>query len=389
MDFKLNSEQQMLRDSVRRYLERSYDFETRLAALKGRVAGSGGHWQAFAEAGWLAAALPEEYGGLSGSIIDTALIAEEFGRALVVEPYAACAVAGAQTVLAAGREDQRVRWMPALADGSRRVALAYSEPQSRGLPGPIATRAVRASGGFRLNGLKTLVMGGVEADGFIVSALLDEPGQHPSAQTLFLVDADRVRSTCRPLRLHDGSRACELELDEVFVDEGAVLGETGRGLAALRAGLSAGMAALSAELVGVMERALEITAEYLKTRSQFGVRIGSFQSLQHRMADMATELEVARSMLYSLLAAMSSEDVDTRWIAACRTKALVARSARWVCGQAIQLHGGIGMTEEYAVGHHFKRAVVADLAFGAADRLDAHVAESRVRPSTAAAAARA
>jgi len=267
--------------------------------------------------------------------------------------------------------------MPSIAEGNRRVALAYSETQSRGLPEPIVTRAIRVQGGYALSGRKTLVLGGGNADAFIVSAIVEEPTQTSSAQTLFLIDAERVRSNCRSLLLHDGSWACELELAAVFVENAAVIGEVRQGLPALRAGLSVGMVAASSELVGVMERAIEITAEYLHIRNQFGVKIGSFQSLQHRMADMATELEVSRSMLYSLLAVMGEESPELRWTTACRTKALIARSAKWVCGQAIQLHGGIGMTEEYAVGHYFKRATVAEIVLGTSDLLDFHVSEGR------------
>ncbi len=378
MDFTLTPEQQLLQDSVRRYVDKAYAFEARAtSATSAASAASAAHWQAFADNGWLAAALPEGHGGSGGSVVETALIAHELGRGLVLEPYLGCAVMAAQTLLAGGSAAQHDRWLPLLADGSVRLALAHSEPGNRGMPLPVSTQARPADGGYRLDGHKSLVLSGGLAQHYIVSARMT--GAPAAEVSLFLVDAAAPRLRREPVSLHDGSRAEALVLDDVRVAADAVLGESGRGLPALRSGLAHGIVALGAELVGAMEKVIEVTAGYLKTRTQFGVTIGSFQALQHRMADMAAEMEMARSMLYAALAAMASGDErvrdptrdPTRDHTLSAAKALIGRAARLVCAQAIQLHGGIGMTEEYLVGHYFKRAVVGELLLGSSDRHEA------------------
>ncbi|MFL9868925.1 acyl-CoA dehydrogenase family protein [Paraburkholderia fungorum] len=371
MNFNLNSEQQMLQDSVRRFVERDYGFEARRALLVSGSTRNTARWTTFAENGWLAAALPEAYGGLGGTVIDTVLIAQAFGRGLVVEPYVGCAVLGAQTIAAAGTPEQCERLLPALADGTRRIALAYGEAHSRGLPERSQMRAERVGGNYRLHGRKTLVAGGADADGFVVSAVTQDDG----GLTLFLVDAGTPGLTRAALPLHDGSWAAELTLEGVLLPAQAVLGEPGQGLPALQQALGHGTATLCAELVGGMERAIEITADYLKVRKQFGVPIGSFQALQHRLADMAAELEIARSMLYALLASIMNDEAGRRDYVVSQAKSLIGRAAKFVCGQAIQLHGGIGVTEEYQIGHYFKRAIVADALLGGSDRHDARCAD--------------
>ncbi|AQV98669.1 acyl-CoA dehydrogenase [Cupriavidus necator] len=367
MNFNLTDEQRLLQDSVRRFAEKDYDFAARSARVKSGEPCSRRHWATFAENGWLAAALPESAGGLGGTIIDTVLIAGELGRGLVVEPYLGSAVLAAQTLVAAATPDQLETLLPALADGSRRFALAYSEASSRGQPEPVATRAEPARGGFTLHGTKTLVLGGSDADAFIVSAMLTGEAGEGALCSLFLVPADAEGVDCISLPLHDGSWAAEVRFNGAFVPADGLLGEAGNAPAALSHGLAHAIAALCAELVGGMEKTIEITAAYLKVRKQFGVPIGSFQALQHRMADMAAELEVARSMLYALLASIENDGAQALARTVSQAKALVGRAARYVCGQGIQLHGGIGMTEEYTVGHYFKRAVVADVLFGNAD----------------------
>ena len=371
MNFNLDSEQQLLQDSVHRFVERAYGFDARAALLAAGQGGSAANWSTFAESGWLAAALPEAHGGLGGSATDTALIAQQLGRGLVIEPYLGCAVLAPQTMAATGTGTQQARVLPSVADGSKWLALAYSELPARGDPAVVHTVATPSSGGYVLNGRKTLVLGAQDADWFIASAKI-APGDE--GISLFLVDSRATGLSVQALRLHDGSLAADVLLQDVRVAQDDLLGAPGAGLPALRHGLAHGIAALCAELVGGMERAIELTAEYLKTRHQFGVAIGSFQALQHRMVDMAAELELARSMLYALLAALQNEEPALQQHRASQAKAFVGRAARYVCGQAIQLHGGIGMTEEYAVGHYFKRAVVAEILFGTADFHDARCA---------------
>jgi alkylation response protein AidB-like acyl-CoA dehydrogenase len=348
MDFTPSAEQQMLSDSVARFIEKDYPFEARMELVRARQGGSGCNWRAFAENGWLSAAVPEDVGGIGGSAIETAIICQQFGRGLVIEPYLGSAIFAMQTLIAAASTAQRDAWLPSLLGGARRLAVAYSEPASRGLPGIVATRATDG----RLHGRKTLVLGGAGADALIVSA-------HDKGEIqLFLVGVDQPSVTVTPVILHDGSLAAEVILD------GAEAQRTPGRLPALEQGLAHALLGLCADLVGAMEKSIELTAAYLRTRHQFGVPIASFQSLQHRMADMTAEMELARSMLFAALNSFENDNVRARRETLSAAKALITTSARNVCGQAIQLHGGIGMTEECSVGHFFKRAVVADALFG-------------------------
>lgn len=367
MHFDLTPEQQLLQDSVRRYIGKACAFDPRVMRQQSTALAGPDHWRHFADSGWLAAALPEAYGGLGGGPIDTSLIAQEFGRGLVSEPYLGCAVMAAQTLLAGGTAAQKQRWLPLLADGTVRIALAYSESGSRGMPLPLVTAARPTERGFALSGHKSLVLSGGLAQHYIVSARVD--GDDEERLTLFFVPAAAEGLRRRTIALHDGSLAEALTFDGVSVMPDAVLGQCGRGLMALQTGIEQGIVALCAELVGAMEVVLELTATYLKTRQQFGVAIGSFQALQHRMADMAAELELARSMLFAALAALEGEpDAAVRRRTLSAAKALVGRAAKAVCGQGIQLHGGIGMTEEHSIGHYFKRAIVAELQLGSIDQ---------------------
>lgn len=366
MNFTLDTEQLQLQDSVRRFIEKAYNFHARTEMTAAGHTGGGPMWQRFADQGWLAVALPEACGGLGGSVLDTALIAQEFGRGLVIEPWLGCAVLAAQTLVAGADPAQQVALLPSLADGSRRIALAYSEANSRGDPAQATLQAVSADGGYRLHGSKTVVLGAVGADALIVSAqIADEAaGASPAGITLFLVEADRSGLAQQPLPLHDGRWAAEVRFDDVHVPATAMLGRPGGGLPALRHGLAHATAALCAELVGVMEKAIDITAEYMKVRCQFGAPIGSFQALQHRLADMAADLEVSRSMLYVLLASIQQDNAGARDLTVSQAKSLIGRSAKTVCAQAIQLHGAIGMTKECPVGHYYRYAVVGDILFG-------------------------
>jgi alkylation response protein AidB-like acyl-CoA dehydrogenase len=261
------------------------------------------------------------------------------------------------------------------------MALAWCEAASNGNPAIVETEARPSGDGYVLTGQKSLVLGARGSSAYIVSARVRESGKSGQL-ALFVVDARAPGLTERPYLLHDGSSASTLDFAQVRVQTDARLGPQGDGLPALRHGLAHAVAALSAELVGGMERAIEMTADYLKVRRQFGVPIGTFQALQHRIADMSAEMEVARSMLYALLASIENDDAARRDHTVSMAKALIGRAAKYVCGQAIQLHGGIGMTEEYAVGHYYKRAVVADLLFGNSDSHDAVSAAALQRALT-------
>ncbi|WP_322045008.1 acyl-CoA dehydrogenase family protein [Paraburkholderia sp. J67] len=382
MNFTLLAEQQMLQDSVRRFVTKACGFEARAAQIKQGQHACARNWAAFADNGWLAAALPEAYGGLGGSVLDNVLIGFELGRGLVIDPFAGQAVLAAQTLAASATDAQKETLLPHLADGTLRIALAYSEPEARGNPAVVRTRATPQAGGYALRGHKTLVLGAPGAQRLLVSACVDGVGNAPGSIALFLVDPGSARLTQRALPLHDGSWAADITLDGVQVGADARIGYGGDSLPALRQGLAHAIAVQCAELVGAMEAAIDITSDYLKVRKQFGVPIGSFQALQHRMADMAAEMELARSMLFALLAAFEARDAGDAaalQLSASAAKAFVCRAAKKVCGEAIQLHGGIGMTEECVIGHYFKRAIVADLVFGSSDQHETVCADALQR----------
>ncbi|QBQ99345.1 acyl-CoA dehydrogenase family protein [Paraburkholderia pallida] len=379
MNFNLNAEQQMLQDSVRRFVTKACSFEMRAAQVQSGRDACARNWGLFADNGWLAAALPDAYGGLGGSVLDNVLIGLELGRGLVTDPFVGLGVLAVQTLAACATDAQKQALLPRLADGTLRIALAFSEPDARGNPARVKTRAAPNADGYALHGHKTLVVGAPAADMLLVSAFIDGVGADPGRMALFLVEAGSAGLAQRALPLHDGTWAADVQLNGVQVSADARIGYGGDCLPALRHGLAHAVAVQGAELIGVMEAAIEATSEYLKVRKQFGVPIGSFQSLQHRMADMAAEMELARSMLFALLAAFEAGDETALQYAVSACKAFVCRAAKNVCGQAIQLHGGIGMTEECVIGHYFKRAVVAELVLGSSDQHEAACAAALER----------
>lgn len=370
MQFTFSDEQQMLADSVARFVENACSFEARCETIFRDGGGSAENWPTFAANGWLGASLPEAAGGFGGGVVETAIISEQLGRALVLDPWVGCGVMSLRLLAA---DAERAELLRRAIEGVERVALAYSEPDARGLPWLVSTSAVQEGEGWRLDGIKTLVIGGVNADRYIVSARLSGDRDDEENIALFLVPAGAGGLSVTPTPLHDGTVVAEIRLDSVTDAEHlAVTGQS----AALDEAVGHGIVALCAELVGGMERAIEITADYLRTRKQFGLTLSTFQSLQHRMADMAAEKELARSMLYAAIASLENDPPHGRRATLSSAKMLITTAARNICGEAIQLHGGIGMTEEYAVGHYFKRAIVADALFGGCSAHEAVVAAS-------------
>lgn len=307
--------------------------------------------------------MPEHSGGLGAGLVESTLIAAQLGRVLALEPYVGCGVFTAQVLLACDAGDALRPLIEAVASGARRVAVAFDEVQARGNPALVSTRATPGpDGAFRLNGTKMLVLGGDRADAYIVAARIDGALAGEAGLGLFLVEARASGLAVEPLELVDGTRAANLSLANAA---SALRCDSGNGHAALCAGLDQAIVVQAAELVGAMDQAISITAEYLRTRKQFGQPLANFQVLQHRLADMVAEAELARSMVYSAIQALEYGPSDTQRHAAAAAKLLVGQAVRNVCGQAIQLHGGIGMTEEHLIGHYFKRAVVANVVFGA------------------------
>lgn len=363
MDFNLSEEQQMLQDSARRMLEKHCHFEARRPVIE-----QGGycaaHWRTFAELGWLGLSIPEEYGGLGGDPASMAVLMEEFGRVLLIEPIWAVSVLAAQTLVAAGDEAKAQAILPLLVAGEARPVLAHGEEDADGTLEHVATRAERnASGGWTLSGSKTLVVGGNIADLLIVSARTAGQCRDREGISLFLIKPDAPGLTRHAVRLIDNRWAAHLQLDAVELSEQDLLGTLHGGHSALQSAHAHGLVALCAEAIGVMEQALWLTRDYLKVRKQFGAPLSSFQALQHRMSEMLAELELSRAMVFRALSRFDAPE-PVRQLALSSTKAHIGQSGKFVCGQAIQLHGGIGVTEEYVIGHHFKRMTLIEQAMG-------------------------
>ncbi|PTB18834.1 acyl-CoA dehydrogenase [Trinickia symbiotica] len=364
MDFELSDEQRMLQESAQRLLQKSYTFEHR-----SKLASQGGGfsretWRAFGEMGWLGIAVPENMGGMGFSPVESAIVAEQFGRALVLEPYVMCGVFPASLVARNGREGQRETWLGEIVTGEIIYAVAHSEREARGQVHYVSTTAKRTvDNTWRLDGYKTLVVGAPVADVLLVVARTAGAADEKGGIGVFRVDPKQAGVSLKTCALLDGTPSADVQLDGVIVAEADVLGEAGNAFDGLQAAMDEAIVAICAELVGDIEDVIELAAEYLKTRKQFGVAIGSFQALQHRMADMAIDAMQARATLHRALLALS-EDGAHRSVEISGCKAQATRSAKFVTQQGIQLHGGYGITNEYKVGHHYRRHLVLDVLFG-------------------------
>jgi pimeloyl-CoA dehydrogenase small subunit len=367
MDFALSEEQTLLRNSVERLFADQYTFEAR--KRYSQEPGGFGHslWRQYAELGLLGLPFSEEDGGLGGGPVETMIVMQSIGRALALEPYLGTVVLGGGLLRLGGSEVLRRELIPQIAAGDLILSFAHSERQARYDLADIAATARRDGSGYVIDGAKSLVLHGDSANSFIVSARVGGGQREQNGIGLFLVDAAAPGVTTRGYDTVDGQRAAEVTLAGVKVGADAVIGEPGAAFPLIERIADAGMAALAAEAVGAMAAMHETTVEYLKTRKQFGTTIGSFQALQHRAADMLVALEQARSM--ALLATMMADekDVRERRAAISAAKVQIGRSGRLVGQQAIQLHGGIGMTMEAKVGHYFKRVTTIDTMFGDAD----------------------
>jgi alkylation response protein AidB-like acyl-CoA dehydrogenase len=364
MDFTRSDEQQMLSDAIGKFVQNDYSWERRREIV--RQGFSPEVWLQFAELGWLCVPFSEEEGGLGGGLCDLAVVMEEFGKGLVVEPYLSTVVLGGYLVSRLGSEAQRAGMIPAIVEGRLRLALACYEPESRFTLSDVQTVASRDGDGWRLQGRKAVVLHGGEADTLVVVARTSGERYEPQGLSLFLVDRAADGVGVRAYPTVDGQRAAEIDFDGVAVPADALLGELDKGFAALEDAIGRAAIALCAEAVGIMDTLLHKTVEYTKTREQFGQPISRFQALQHRMADMFIECQQARSML--LMAALHVDagrgDVATLASAA---KARIGQAARRVGQEAVQLHGGIAVTEDFDVGHYFKRLTTICQTFGSTD----------------------
>ena len=365
MDFDLTEEQRLLRDSVDRLLGDHYGFAARRGYLTEPEGHSKDMWGRYAELGLLGLPFGEEHGGFGGGGIETMLAMEAFGRVLALEPYLATVVLGGTALRLAGSAAQQSAILPQIAEGRMTLAFAHGERQARyDLNDVLTTAKANARGGWVLDGAKSVVVHGDNADRLIVSARSSGERDDPDGISLFVVDANANGVARRSYPLRDGTRAAEISLSGVEVGADDLLGEPGRALPVVEHVVETGIAAVAAEAVGAMEAMQAMTLEYLKTRQQFGKPIGQNQALQHRSAEMLIALEQGRSM--AMLAAMMVDEADAQERAhnISMAKVGVGQAARFVSQNAIQLHGGIGMTEEYAVGHYFRRCMVIEHLFG-------------------------
>ena len=364
MDFDLTDDQRLLTDSVTRLLANQYGFEQRKALLKTEAGWSEALWAQYAELGLLGLPIPEDFGGFGGGPVDVMLLMQAFGRHLVLEPYLATVVLGGTAIRLAGTEAQQGEILPEIAAGSTKLAFAHYERQARYDLTDILTTAKPQAGGYVLEGAKSVVLHGDCADKLVVSARTAGGRDDADGISLFLVDAGAPGIARRGYALRDGTRAAELSLSGVQVPREAMLGQQDAALPIIRRVVEAGIAATAAEVIGAMEAMQAMTLDYMKTRQQFGKPIGENQALQHRAAEMLVQMEQGRSM--AMLAAMMVNEPDTaeRERNIAMAKVGVGQAGRFVSQNAVQLHGGIGMTEEYAVGHFFRRVMVIEHLFG-------------------------
>lgn len=365
MNFDLTDDQRMLQEGAARYFEKNYEFKQRLALAREGGGFSRDTWAAFAEMGWLAAAVPEGLGGLGFGSIELALIAEEVGRHLVLEPFTACGVLPASILTHVGETSRSETLLGQLMSGEVLFAVAHGEPAARGRVHHVACRGERtADGQWHLDGHKSVVVGATVADQWLVVARTGGEVEDADGLTVFLMPPATPGVTVQRCSLADGTPAADVRLEGVLLPDTARVGPAGAAGAGLQRAIDETIVVQCAEAVGSTVDVLALCSEYLKTRKQFGVPIGSFQALQHRMADMAIEASQARASLHRGLQALTTGPEASRSVEVSGVKAQVIKSARFVTQQGIQLHGGYGITEEYRVGHHWRRMLLTDALIG-------------------------
>ena len=366
MDFTFNEEQTMIQDQVEQFIQKEYDWETR-QELSNSDLGFGTHnWKTFAELGWLGIAVSEKNGGFGGSSIETMLIMEEFGKGLVVEPFLETVVMSAGILDRHGTDEQKNQALNSVINGEMHLALAYAEPQSRFNLSDVVTEAKEEGDNFVINGFKSVVMNGPSANKIIISARTSGTQLEDKGMSLFLVDSDIEGVTKSDYLTVEGRKASDINLENVIVSNSCLIGSLNAGFDILDEAIDRSILAISAEAVGAMEILYKTTVEYTKTREQFGTPIGKFQVLQHRMVDMFMEYEQCKSLLY--MATMKNEEsAPDAKKAISGLKYQVGKAGKFVGQQSVQLHGGMGVTDELNVGHYFKRLTTIGTIFGNAD----------------------
>jgi alkylation response protein AidB-like acyl-CoA dehydrogenase len=380
MDFNFKEEQLQFADALKRWVSKDYNFDARKAVIHSESGVSDAAWATLAELGMTALPIPEQQGGFNGSAVDMFVVMQELGRGLVVEPYLAT-VLGAQFLKLGGGHDGLLEQV---ASGERKLACALGEKQSRHDLADIATTATANAGGYVLNGAKTVVVHGAQAGSLVVSARSGGDQRDTAGISLFVLDAATAGVTVTGYRTLDGQRAANIGFDNVQLPASALVGAAGAGWDILDAAADYGATLLCAEALGAMEAIFAATLDYLKTRTQFGAPIGKFQALQHRMADMYIHLEQARSMALLAAVRMASDDVTERRRTVSAAKFRVGQALKFVGQQAVQLHGGMGVTDELPAAHHFKRLTMIELTLGDGDH---HLQRFMAQPGFAGASA--
>jgi pimeloyl-CoA dehydrogenase small subunit len=361
MDFEYTEEQRLLRESLDRLFADSYDFAKRKTYMAEPDGFSRAMWAQYAELGLLGLPFAEEQGGFGGGGIEIMVVMEALGRVIALEPYLATVVLVGTALKLAGSSAQQEALIPQIVDGSLRLAVAHGERQARYDLNDVVTTAKKTGSGWQLDGAKSVVVHGDSADKLIVSARVSGERHDTDGIGLFLVDSAASGVARRAYPMRDGTHAADIALSGV---EAEALGEPGTGLAVIERVVEAGIAATSAEAVGTMETMLDMTVEYMKTRVQFGKPIGENQALQHRATEMMIAMEQGRSLALLASVMIDDENAAQRAHDISTAKVGVGQAARFVSQNAVQLHGGIGMTDEYAVGHYFRRCMVIEHSFG-------------------------
>lgn len=379
MDFKYSQEQTMLKDVVDRFVADNYSAEQRATLANTELGHSDSHWQTFADMGLLALPFAEALGGMEGSAVDVALVMESFGKGLVLEPYIPTVILAGGLISTLGNDQQQASLLGNIMAGKMKAAFGYCEPQSRFNPADVETSASPAGSGYILNGHKSIVWHGPSANKIIVSARTSGTPRSKEGISLFILDPNAEGVTRLNTRTADGQGASDLLLENVQIDAEDLLGEEGKAYPAIERALQAAISAVSAEAVGAMEATNEITREYLKIRQQFGTALSNFQSLQHRTAEMYSEVEMSRSMSEALAMRLRDSDNDNNNDShigdedtlpaqtTAATKVRIGKAATFIGENSVQLHGGIGMTNEYVIGHYYKRLMMIDILFGDQD----------------------
>ena len=367
MDFDLSEEQRLLKDSVEGLLADSYDFDQRKKYAKEKGGWSKAVWNKLAEQGLLGLPFSEEDGGFGAGAVETSIVMEALGRALLLEPYLATVVLGGGFLRHGGSAEQKAAHIPSIIDGSKTLAFAQLEKNSRYNLADVTTTAKKKGAGWVIDGEKFVVLQGETADTLIVTARTKGGQRDRSGIGVFLVPANAKGVTVKGYPTQDGLRAADIRFEGVEVGADAAIGDPENGLPLVERVVDEARVALCAEAIGAMDESLKSTVEYPKTRKQFGVAIGQFQTLQHRAADMFVALEQARSMSIFASMASSFEDAKEREKAVAAAKVQIGKSSKFVGQQAIQLHGGVGMTMELKIGHYFKRLTMIESTFGDTD----------------------